>query len=331
MAGKQFLTPLILHSIKYFDAAARNLSFTKAAAELHVTQGAISQQIRGLEEQIGVPLFIRLPRGLMLTREGERLHKAVHRALRDLESELQAIQPAAQTKSIFVRSSPSFSMMWLMPRLGSFSRLHPDIEIRLRGELFGMPPARMTAESIDLVVLYGQESELPAGDAFFLMPEYLLPVAAPAYLERTEPISGAGSFARHTLLHDDAPWENAPPFAEWSEWAAKAALSEDVTVEAVCHHGHQYNLSQLAINAALCAQGIAMARSSLVIDELKAGELLPAVPVSVKSSAGYWLILNESRRESSSVKVFKDWIASECNSFSSVRDDLLAQVTTITR
>lgn len=329
MAAKQLLTPLILHSIKYFDAAARNLSFTKAAAELHVTQGAISQQIRGLEEQVGVPLFTRLPRGLMLTREGERLHKAVHRALRDIETELQAIQPAAQTKGIFVRSSPSFSMMWLMPRLNRFTRLHPDIEIRLRGELFGMPLARMSAEAIDAMVLYGQEEELPASDAFFLMSEYLLPVAAQTYIEQSDPIMDAKSLAKHTLLHDDAPWENAPAFAEWSEWVRKATMSEAVFLEEVCHHGHQYNLSQLAINAALLGQGIAMARASLVVDELRTGDLRPVVPISVKSSASYWLVLNENKRATASVKIFMDWIASECSAFSTTRDELLSNITKV--
>ncbi|HYD58812.1 MAG TPA: LysR family transcriptional regulator [Noviherbaspirillum sp.] len=329
MARTQLLTPLVMHAIKYFDAAARHLNFTKAAEELHVTQGAVSQQIRGLEEQVGVPLFKRLPRGLLLTREGERLHKAVHRALRELEAELQAIQPEAATKSIFVRSSPSFSMMWLMPRLNSFSRLYPDIEIRLRGELFGISSARMNMESIDALILYGQETERPNGDVFPLMSEYVLPVATKEYLERHTPAVDASCFSSHTLLHDDAPWEGASSFAEWKEWVRKATLSNDDTVEKFGEHGHQYNLSQLAVNAALLGQGIAIARASLIMEELKSGQLVPAVPISVKSSASYCFVMNPSKRSSRSTKVFMDWISAECSAFAEERDRLLSAMSTL--
>lgn len=329
MARTQLLTPLVLHAVKYFDAAARNLSFTKAAAELHVTQGAVSQQIRGLEEQVGVSLFTRLPRGLLLTREGESLHKAVHRALRELETELQAIQPEAATKHFFLRSSPSFSMMWLMPRLNSFSRLYPDIEIRLRGELFGMSAARMSAESIDALVLYGQGAEKPKHHVLPLMSEYLLPVATKDYLEKHPAITDASCFLRHTLLHDDAPWEGAPSFAEWGEWVRKATLSESDEVEKFGHHGHQYNLSQLAINAALLGQGIAIARVSLILEELKSGHLVPVVPVSVRSTADYCFVINESKRSSRSLEVFMGWISAECDAFAAARDEFLSNISTL--
>ena len=325
MARTRLLTPLVLHAIKYFDAAARALNFTKAAEELHVTQGAVSQQIRGLEDQIGVPLFTRLPRGLLLTREGERLHKAVHRALRELETELQAIQPETATKHIFLRSSPSFSMMWLMPRLNSFSRQYPDIEIRLRGELFGMSAARMSAESIDALVLYGQESE----EVVNLMSEYLLPVATQAYLDDHPAIVDASCFQRHTLLHDDAPWEGAPSFAEWREWVRKATLSEDEEVEKFGLHGHQYNLSQLAVNAALMGQGIAIARTSLIIEELRSGQLVPAVPVAVRSTANYCFVMNENKKPSQSLRVFMDWIHAECEGFATARDQFLSRMATL--
>lgn len=326
MPRTQLLTPLVLHAVKYFDAAARNLSFTRAAEELHVTQGAISQQIRGLEEQIGVKLFMRLPRGLLLTQEGERLHKAVHRTLRDLEAELHAIQPEAPAKGLFIRSSPSFSMMWLMPRLSNFSRLYPEVEIRLRGELFGMTSSRMSAESIDALVLYGQDVERPDQYVLPLMSEYLVPVASKHYLAAHPPVSDASSFSQHTLLHDDAPWEGAPSFAEWTEWVRRATGVQSEEIESAGQHGHQYNLSQLAVNAALLGQGIAIARASLVLDELQHGELLPAVPVCVRSNANYSLVLNPAKKNNRSIELFKEWIKSECSAFEATRDEFLREI-----
>ncbi len=316
------LTPLVMHAMKYFDAAARHLSFTRAAAELHVTQGAVSQQIKGLEEQIGVLLFKRLPRGLALTEAGERLHRVSQRALRDLEAELRAIQPGTPDTTLVIRASPSFSMMWLMPRLGAFSRLHPGIEIRLRGELFGMSAARMHAEAVDLLILYGQPAEPGERAASALMAEYLLPVASPGYLSQHARPAVAADFGAHALLHDDAPWEGAPAFAEWAEWL-RAAAGGAAGAEALGRRGHQYNLSQLAINAALRGQGVAMARASLVTEELGRGELLPALELRSRSSAQYSLIINPGAANEGAAHIFRDWIVDECRAFEAQRDALL--------
>ena len=325
MAQNALLTPLVLHAIKYFDAAARTRSFTRAAEELHVTQGAVSQQIRGLEEQIGVRLFNRLPRGLALTPEGERFSQVVNQALRELETGLRAIQPGTANKTLVIRSSPSFSMMWLMPRLSGFSRLFPEIEIRLRGELFGMSTSRMNAEAIDLLVLYGLPPE-PAGHVIPLMAEYLMPVASPAYLDSHAAIRGGADFSSHVLLHDDSPWEGAAPFAEWGAWLRAAAdKKHQADAEQAGQRGHQYNLSHLAINAALLGQGVAMARTSLIMDELGRQQLLPAIPRCVRAPAGYYLVLNPDTAGKASIELFREWLVQECNTFTAGRDLQLAQ------
>lgn len=326
MPQAQLVTPLVLHAIKYFDAAARNRSFTRAAEELHVTQGAVSQQIKGLEEQIGTRLFSRLPRGLALTQEGERLYRVVHKMLQNLEAELHAIQPNAVGKALVIRSSPSFSMMWLMPRLSGFSRLHPEIEIRLRGELFGMSASRMNTEAIDVLILYGQSLGHSDQQVTPLMSEYLLPVASSDYLAQRTPILQASDFIDHMLLHDDAPWEGAPSFAEWGEWLRTATQNDADEVENFGRHGHQYNLSHLAINAALLGQGVAMARTSLIFEELGRQQLLPAVSICVRSVAQYSLVLNPNSSNRNSIQVFKDWIIEECRKFEVERDLFLTKV-----
>lgn len=316
MPQVRLVTPLVLHAIQYFDAAARHRSFTRAAEELHVTQGAVSQQIKGLEEQIGLPLFKRLPRGLALTEAGERLHRVSQRALRDLEAELRAIQPGTPDTTLVIRASPSFSMMWLMPRLSSFSRLHPQIAIRLRGELFGMSAARMQAEAIDVLILYGQPPAAGTPNLTPLMGEYLLPVASADYLARQPALREAADFAGHMLLHDDAPWEGAPAFAEWAEWLrAAAAPGTADAAESAGRHGHQYNLSHLAVNAAQLGQGVAMARMSLIAEELARGQLVPAMQPPVRASAGYYLLTNPQAGTRGAIELFSAWLIGQCRQF----------------
>lgn len=329
MRHPRLLTPQVLHYLKYFDVTAKCLSFTGAAEELHLTRGAVSQQIKGLEELLNVRLFIRLPRGLRLTLEGERLHGAVRRMVYELEMELQAIQPDTAAKDIVIRASPSFSMLWLMPRLGGFSRLYPEVKIRLRSAFFGMTTSQMDAEEIDVLVLYGQEAERREQHILPLMSEYLMPVASTAYLGLHEPISDAACLARHTLLHDDSPWEGAPAFAEWVEWIRKATGVQSERVDTCVQHGHQYNLSQLAVNAAILGQGIAIARTSLISDELQRGKLLPAVPICVRSRAGYSLVVNPGKKRGRSLDMFTEWIKAECETFEGARDRMLAGMAAI--
>ncbi|GGC88428.1 LysR family transcriptional regulator [Undibacterium terreum] len=326
MPKNTLVTPLILHAMPYFEAAARNRSFTRAAEELHVTQGAVSQQIKGLEEQVGVQLFKRLARGLELTQEGERLFRVVHLALGEIETTVRAIQPAAMAEALVIRSSPSFSMMWLMPRLSRFSRLYPDIEIRLRGELFGMSMSRMNLEGVDVLVLYEQFSSRYEQELTPLMGEYLLPVASPGFLQEHPVVQDTAAFQKLNLLHDDAPWEGAAAYAEWAEWLRLATQDRSGAVEQYGTHGHQYNLAQLAINAALHGEGIAMARTSLIREELAAQRLLPVVPLATKASASYGLVQNNNARNSRAVGLFTEWIREECRAFEAERNGLLASM-----
>lgn len=326
MPQHQLVTPLVLHAMQYFEAAARHCSFTRAAEELHVTQGAVSQQIKGLEEQVGVQLFQRLPRGLALTHEGERLFRVVHLALAEVETVLQAIQPKAAGETLVIRSSPSFSMMWLMPRLSRFSRRYPEIEIKLRGELFGMSASRMNLEGVDVLLLYGQFPQSAGQETLPLMQEYLLPVASQDFLARTRAVSSAADFKSLNLLHDDAPWEGAAPFAEWEEWLRGATQDSYGLVGKFGSHGHQYNLAQLAINAALHGEGIVMARTSLIAEELANQRLLPVVPLCARASAAYGLVLNQNVRNKRALQVFTEWICEECREFELERDAMLAGV-----
>ena len=320
------LTPAILHALKYFDAAARHLSFTRAADELHVTQGAISQQIRGLEDQIGVKLFQRLAKGISLSYEGERLHKVVKQILAELEAEIQAIQPQSPNRHLIIRSSPSFCMMWLMPRLNRFSRLYPNVEIRLKGEMFGMPVAQMNAEAIDALVVYGRPGNDEGLEAVPLMAEFLLPVASPAYIEKNGAITELTDFVDHTLLHDDSPWEGAPPYAEWEEWVRGVTDGKRGKVEKLGKRGNLYNLAQLATNAALLGQGVSIARTSLVLEELESAQLMPVYPVCVKSASAYFLMLNPGTMGRESIETFKEWLHEECAEFEKRRNAVLQKI-----
>lgn len=326
MSRTHRLTPAILHALKYFDAAARHLSFTRAADELHVTQGAISQQIRGLEDQIGVKLFQRLAKGIALSYEGERLHKVVKQLLTDLETEIQAIQPQSPNRHLIIRSSPSFCMMWLMPRLNRFSRMYPNVEIRLKGEMFGMPVAQMNAEAIDALIVYGRPGNDEGVEAVPLMSEFLLPVASPAYIEKNGQITDLADFVDHTLLHDDSPWEGAPPYAEWEEWVRGVSGGKRGKVEKCGKRGNLYNLAQLATNAALLGQGVSIARTSLILDELETSQLMPVYPAYVQSASTYCLLLNPGTMGRESIETFKEWLHEECQESDRRRQAILQKI-----
>lgn len=308
----------MLHAMRAFEASARHLSFTRAAEELHVTPGAVSQQIKLLEDRLGIRLFLRLPRELVLTTEGRQLADAATSAFECLGEVIHQLQEGRAQIRLNISCPPSFAMMWLIPRLSGFSRLHPDIELRLKAEFHSLDPARMRRENTELAIRY-EPSPGVGLDAVLLMREYLLPVGASSYAASGQPLS-IEAITALPLLHDGSPWDGAPPFAEWLDWLAKAAGAAG---ERVVLAGHQFNLSQLALQAALEGQGIAMGRSALVFDELRAGRLHDVSGLAVQANAAYFLSSLPETRDDEACTAFRSWIATECAAFDAVRREVL--------
>jgi LysR family transcriptional regulator, glycine cleavage system transcriptional activator len=312
------LLPLLQH----FDAAARHLSFTRAAEELNVTQGAVSQQMRLLEGRLGTPLFRRLPRGLALTPEGAQLAATVRRMLSELDDVVARIRHQRQGRRLELGCPPSFAMLWLIPRIHRFSRANPDIEIRFRGEFPGFSTGGMEPDRGGLSVRYDPHAASHA-TAEPLMPECLLPVASPALLDARPGLASPEGLREATFLHDAVPWDGAPAFAEWREWIEAALPREARRILGTAYQsGHQYNLSQLALHAASSGQGVAIGRSALVLEDILAGQLRAPYGVPARSSAGYYTTHDVPLGETG--RTFLAWLRAQCREFILLRREWLA-------
>lgn len=303
----------ILGALRCFEVAGRLLSFTKAAQALNLTQSAVSQQIRHLEERLGYPLFFRQHRSLILTVKGEVLFESAARVFLDIEQTLKRL--GTSDSPLQVNCLPSFALQWLMPRLTDFHRLQPEITVRLKAEFQALDQHAMRADGIDIAIRFdpGQYEILHADP---ILDEYLMPVATPEYLASHPKFAAGQSLGNVTLLHDTAPWAGAPEFIEWRTW-----LEAERPDWLGRLGGVQFNMSILAIGAALNHQGVAMARTALVLDEIRSGRLINVFGRLVQAPARYMLLTQ--REDDRRVVVFSQWLKDECRRFSEVRRQLL--------
>jgi len=250
-----FLNSSTLASLRFFEAAARLLSFKQAALELHVTQGAVSQQIKHLEQALGCKLFYRLPRQLTLTEEGLRFAAVVQHALDEIEQEAKALAASRSITEIRVRAGPSFALRWLVPRLGNFYAQHPDIKLFITAAYGYFDPARREFDlAIEMI-----KGKLATLHSEVLMDEYLVPVCSAGYLAKHEFLKKPKDLARCTLLHDAHAWVGSDENAEWRHWLQEVGADNVDSTQ-----GQFFNLANMSIEAALTHQGVAMGRGSLI-------------------------------------------------------------------
>lgn len=302
------LSASLLGALRCFEVAARHRNFTHAAAELHLTPSAVSQQIRHLEDNLGVALFTRLARGLALTPQGRQLQDVVTDPLTRLAEGIEHLRAAPGP--LQVTCSPSFAMLWLMPRLARLHRDHPEIELKLVAEFQSVGRHDMQASGTDCAIRYDPVA-YDGLHALTLMPETLIAVASPRYLGEQAPAQGAELLAQATLLHDAHAWDEAPAGIEWDAWWAQAfGNAKD---EAPRAGRQEFNLSMLALTAARNHQGVAMGRLALVADDLQAGTLVAASPKRVVSPARY--VLLTTREDDPRIVKFSRWLKKECDRF----------------
>lgn len=309
------LNASVISWLRCFEAAARAGSFTQAAAELRLTQGAISQQVRELEERLGVALFRRLPRQLQLTEEGKQLRDAATGAFDALELALSRLQDSRGEGPLALSCYSSFALLWLMPRIGDFYREHPEIDLRVSAEFHALEMATLLQEKIDAAIRYdlGGYRDL---ESMPLLDEYLVPVATPAFLRANPGLRGPGNLDGSMLLHDALAWPGIEPEAEWRCWLAEAGVEVPSLSQ-----GRRFNLSQLAVAAALDGQGVAMGRVALVLEHLRAGSLVPLFGLAVRSPAAYRLVHLAQPRPR--VGDLARWLRDQCETFAARRDETL--------
>ena len=305
------LSASLLAWLRCFEAAARHHSFTRAAGELCVTQGAVSQQVKHLEQWLGRPLFVRTPRALVPTPEGERLRVVLRDSFEAIEGALGQLRRRGEMGPVSLSCSPSFAMRWLTPRLGSFFRDHADIGLRVQGEFQALDRGRMLREGIDAAVRFDPGAYRDVHARRFL-DEWLLPVASPAFVAAHPELRSPADLRGELLLHDASPWDGAGEFDEWGAWLAQAG----VTVPDLAQ-GQRFNLSQLAIGAALAGQGVAMGRTALVLEDLQAGRLVDLFGLHLPSQAAYYFV--SAHGQSPEVAAIESWLEAEGARFRAAR------------
>ena len=284
-----------LDALRVFEAAARHLSFTQAADELNVTQAAVSQRIRSLEESLGVPLFKRLNRALLLSDDGQALYQPVRDALDQMMGAVESLRAGDATGVLTVTTMDTFAATWLVPRLKRFRDAHPEIDVRISTSDTLLD---LTREDMDMGVRYGR-ADWPNLDVVRLMTEEVFPVCSPALLERGPPLEKPADLARHTLLHDNLH-EN------WRMWLLAAGAPE---VDAT--RGPGYYHSNLVIQAAVAGEGVALGRSVLVADELASGRLIKPFDVSLPVEFAHYVVSPQATKDRPKIKAFREWLLQE--------------------
>ena len=291
-----------LNALRAFEAAARRLSFTKAADELNVTPGAISQQIRQLEDYAGTPLFKRTGRSVLLTDAAQACLPLVRDAFDNISEAGRIMQAPARKGRVMVSSAPSFAAKWLAPKLDTFHQSHDGIEAWISAD---MGLTDFTTADADFAIRYGR-GNYDGLKSEKLLDETVLPVCSPKLLEGADAINSPADLARHTLLHDESP-ENDPSCPDWGSWLRARGIKDIDWAR-----GPRFNQAILVIEAAANGQGVALAKRAIAAADLAAGRLVaPFADGSTSIDFAYWVVHPKGRHLSTDVRAFIKWLKSE--------------------
>ena len=290
-----------LNALRAFESAARHMSVSRAAAELHVTPAAVSHQIRALEEHLGVPLFRRLNRGLVLTEDGALLAPGLRDGFDRLTAAMQRLDERRSGGTLVVSVAPSFAAKWLVPRLERFTRAHPDIDVRISAT---MELADLRRDAVDVAIRFGW-GDYPGLEVHKLTAETTTPMCSPALLAGARPLREPADLRHHVLIHDDSMAFD-PTAPDWRMWL-KAAGIEGVDVS----RGQHYSFGDHAIQAAVNGAGVLLGRQSLAGDDLAAGRLVMPFELCLPVKPAYYLLLPPPGQRPARVAAFRDWLLSE--------------------
>ena len=299
-----------LNALRAFEAAGRRLSFSRAAAELHVTPAAVGQQVRTLESYLGETLFVRQNRSVELTVAGQALLPGVSDGFDQIARAMEAFYRRTVRRPLTVSVEPNFGAKWLVRRLDRFRERHPGIEIRLDATSRVID---FTREAVDLAIRYG-DGNYPGLRCDVLLEDEVFPVCSPALLDGPHPLVHPEDLQWHRLLRQD--WDpNAPTWPDWTMWLQAAGV-EDVDP----NQGPQFAAGSysLMMDAALAGQGVALASSVLVADDIEAGRLVKPFDLSMHQSLRYYLVGPEATADEPMSAAFREWVLSEAGASEAV-------------
>ena len=287
-----------LNGLKAFEACARLNSFTGAADELCVTQAAISRHVRGLEDYLGVQLFHRSPRRLELTDQGMMLLPVLTESLDRIARTTEQIQERAT--DLFLKLQPTFALRWLIPRLGEFQAMRPDIRVRLSTS---WRPVNFAKESFDAgvvcsAVIHGYDDTI---NRELVLPEPLTPICSPEILKSGPPLRDPRDLFEYTLLHSS----NVEDF--WRLWFSRLDVSYDLEMA----KNHQYyDLLDTAIHGAINGHGVALTNPEFVKDEIRLGRLVMPFEDILLDISAYYFVYPKALSTQSRIAVFRKWLLS---------------------
>ncbi len=281
-----------LAGLQAFEAVARHLSFTGAAQELNLTQTAVSHRIRRLEEQLGLRLFVRRNRRVVLTRQAQDYSSSMRAAFDTLYDSTDRLLRDDRRGVLTVSTLISFAAKWLVPRLAEFHAVHPGVDVRF---LTSSAPADFESDEIDIAIRYG-DGVWPGLRADFLLQERLFPVCSPKLLDGPHPLREPKDLAAHSLVHITTYAE------DWAHWLSAAGIGG-----LRIHHELKFDLAFAAIEAVLDGAGVGMGRSSLVEYDLANGRLVAPFGPRVPRRA-YYVVTPEHMADRPKVTLFRDWL-----------------------
>jgi DNA-binding transcriptional LysR family regulator len=285
-----------------FEAAARHLSFTKAGEELFLTQSAVSRQIKELEEQLGVGLFLRRHRALALTEAGKSFYASAAQVLTTMRAATDQLRAQAGKKGLSVTTTNSFAALWLIPRLAGFTRTHPGIDVRIMADTRVQDLDR---DGLDLAIRHGPAS-LAGSNAVRLMGERVFPVCSPRLLkDKSRPLREPQDLRYHCLLQYDDP-EGRHPWLHWKTWLEVERIADLRPAGTLSFSGYEQ-----IIPAAIAGHGVALGRSPLVKNLLASGELVAPFKSSADPARAYFAVVSKSAGGRPEVSEFVDWLKQE--------------------
>ena len=288
-----------LNALKAFEATARHLSFTKAAAELHVTPAALSHQIRGLEDLLGLKLFFRRARAIELTDAARLIYPGIQTGFENLRQAVERLEPSRQDRVLVVSATPGLTAKWLAPKLYRFLARHPDIDTRISA---GSSYVNFATDGVDVGI------RLSAGnhpDLYVekLSDEWLLPLCSPKLLDGAHPLRSPKDLVHFTLIQVDLPGV-VPTWSDWFQMAGVDGIDST--------RGLRLNVADHALDAASESAGVVLAYKLVASRDIGLGRLVvpfgPEIPLPGRS---YFFVCQKGHEKRAPVKAFRDWIFAE--------------------
>lgn len=280
-----------LNGLRVFEVVTRHLNFRLAAEELGVTQGAVAQQIRGLEAELGLKLFERRPRALVLTEAGRSYVANIRRAFELIAEATETLKP--EPKHLTISVTPTFASRWLIPRLPDFTAAHPDIDLRI---LATDRLSSFQTDAVDIAVRYGRPPFGPGLNTELLFEQVIVAVASPLLIEKLGPPDEADNLARYALLHDAHNFW--PQFLEKTYPNGAVAFAKNI----------RFNQTSLAIDAAIAGQGLALASLFFVQEDIASSRLMRPFTTELRVGADFYLVSPRKPRHPNPLAAVQSWL-----------------------